>query len=245
MNKKKIIMLIVMIIIAINMDGNVLENIGYEIVLVGLIEFVIKKLKSKKKEEPIKGYKYENIKNENNVIRNEIETKNSEEIDELVEYARKKNIERKQRVESYDYREFRGRNNVTWEEVYDYLWLQCRYLGYMMWSQYMDQLIKENIISEMDKKQILKKASNYIPFNERKDLQNEFEENKKKTWEESKHNKEWLYKKIKQVYMGMVQDRVITKEQAEEHINKNKPNYDDSYLKCFNYEMYLKQKGYV
>lgn len=163
------------------------------------------------------------------------------DVSEAIDDARNAVEARKDRIASYDFREFNGRKNVNWEEVYDYLWLQCRYKGIRMWSEYMNELIERGVIDENDKKLVFKKAGNYIPWNPRPDLeaQHEFEKEKERKrknaqnkWDESV--KEYNYKLYKNGLMSKEAYEYATREIVNE-----------GYLKSFFYDEYLKKKGYI
>lgn len=189
-------------------------------------------------------YKYENLSNELN-ISDEKEKISSIDIDKAISEARNKIEEHKERIANYDFREFKGRKNVPWEDVYDYLWFQCRYKGIMMWNEYMNELINMGVINQSDKKCVFKKAGNYIPWNYRPDLEEEQNEFIKKTRKDTEYHDNFFEKSADHVYTPMYKDGLLTKEEYERYMGRNKPNHDDHFLKCFYYEEYLKRKGYI
>lgn len=214
-----------------------------EVFIYLIISWYFKKVSgSEKKQSEKKLYKYENLDNQETSDRKLIEQIDWETVDSDVQEAKDKLAERKQRVESYDYREFIGRKDVDWEEVYDYLWKQCRYKGILMWNEYMNYLISKGIINEVDKKLVFKKAGNYIPFKPRLDLEAiqkiERDDVRSKDKEESK-----FIESINAYNQKLYVQGVVNEKQLEKMMIKDEKS--DNYLKTFDYEKYLKRKGYV
>ena len=218
-------------------------------VFLALVYFLCSKLwrflfKERKYERKSKNkYKYQNLNDENKNINIDNKPGLGFDIKDAIIEAKNSVEARKDRIDSYDFREFKGRKNVDWNEVYDYLWFQCRYKGVMMWSEYMNHLIEEGVISEADKRNVFKKANNYIPWKPRPDLEALQEIDRKKTINHEKEFDAFWKSSREHVYKRELKHGLITE---EEYDRKVKPiERSLNHLKIFDYEEYLKRKGYV
>lgn len=226
------IMMIALALLVGDLDFFVFEVIIY-LCINGLIKF--KKPKSVKK-----GYKYEQESEEQ--IQKENNELDSEYVSQMVEQARNEIEKRKERVASYDFREFRGRKNVDWHDVYEYLWYHCRYKGIPMWTEYMNVLIEEGVITDIDKKMVFKKAGKYISWKPRPDLEKKDEIDRNKYIKDDDY---WdmFFEKVNKYNYEMYLRGDISKREYE--LYKVNTEHDDKYLKMFYYDEYLKRKGFI
>lgn len=246
MKKSEYVIWFLMVSLALMQSEGKVQCLVFEVALYFLCKKIINRIinPKKKKEKNQKLYKYENLDKEQIPRLEQKEKFNIENYREDIEEARIRIQEKEDRIAGYDFREFEGRQNVQWEDVYDYLWLQCRYKGIPMWNEYINELINRGCLNESDRKKIFKKAGKYIPWEYRPDLeeeQNEFrKEVRKKDKEYDDFNKAYDIEDFFEE-KGLFNDgleRIFSKE--DKKINKS-----DSYLKSFEYDEYLKRKGYI
>lgn len=232
-----------MLFVALIQKSNKLECLFFELCIYFFIRFLIKIIiKPNKNKIEKKKYKYENF-DENISENKDYENEMSHEyIEQMVSEAKDKISERKARIDSYDYREFKGRKNVDWNEVYEYLWFHCRYKGIRMWNEYIGKLIDEGCINEIDKKEIFKKAGRYISFNPRLELERMDEIEDEKVRKRDKYC-DSVIDQANKYFEKLYKMGVISKETYEKSVKKC--DESDRHLKMFNYDEYLKRKGYI
>ena len=208
--------------------------------------FKERNVKSKRK------YKYQNqdnIEQVSNVSKPKID---DFDIDELVKDANKCNLARHERVSKYDFREFEGRNDVTWEEVEDYLWIHCKYKGYEMWTEYCMYLVSKGIILKSDIQKIFDKHRKYISITPRPDLEAKEEK--------ERDDDRWFHNKMQRYYdhdNKLANDEHWNYEHKDGTIHNifrdlgcgqvvsEKETLSDNTLKTLFYDDYLKKKGYI
>lgn len=214
-----------------------------EFIIYFSICFLIKKTDKKKKNKK-KKYKYENAIEENIQDVDMPEEFNFEQMQAQIDEIENELNEYEQRVASYDYREFRGRKNVPWIEIYEYLWNQCRYKGIPMWMEYMRQLVKEGVMNEEDKIKVIRKAGDYIPWNPRPDLEAEQNEFREETREQEKKYKYEIEDKAIKQWDKWLKSGLWKQNDYDFHMSRNKP-MSLEHKKIFYYEDYLKEIGRI
>ena len=216
---------------------------AYSLILFFIFYCLFKFFNKTNKKYSKKKYKYQNAIEENVNISNESEIFDLDLFESQIKDVEKQLNEREERIASYDYREFKGRNNVPWIEVYEYLWNQCRYKGISMWIEYMRQLVKEGVINNEDISNVIKKAGDYIPWNPRLDLEVENLDFIEETRRKDKEN-DLFFESVNKYNEKLYKQGILSKDEYEKEINKrNKHNLD--YLKIFYYEEYLKEIGRI
>ena len=226
------------------------------------IYFGVKKLlkilstdKTKNKKNTKAKYKYESFDEGLQRIADNakaLTTTKNEEIDSAIEEAKLKVAEVNERIKTYDFREFENRDDVTWEQVENYLWIHCKYKGYQMWTEYINHLVRIGKISKDDIDKIFSKHRKHISIMPRPDLeakeQKELEEERwfwekneriDRQYERQEQNEHWNYKNEKD---GTIHN--IFKDLSSGHF-KIKTEASDDHLSALYYDEYLKRKGYI
>lgn len=195
---------------------------SFPIIIITTIDYLLTKPKNKEIEKEVP------IEEENNI----------EEIRALVEKIQEKNEEEKEYRKNVDIRQFKGRKDVTKEEVEKYLWTHYIWEGIENKKIILEEICKTSNLDKENIKEIIKehikKGGCWIRNEE---LRREKEYTRKKAYEEDLKKKkeleisdEWIRKIDKKVYK----------------INmKNKLPENEEFMYIFNYEEWLKMKGYV
>lgn len=227
-----------------------LECFVFEVICYFLISASWKILtRPKKKDTALQKYKYEyagrNFTPVDPIMHDDSDL-HKPNLDDVIEEARTEVQEKANRVSNYDFREFRGRKNVPWEEVYDYLWLHCRYKGIPMWLEYMSELVNEGVMSEECIKKVFDKAGIYIPWTPRPELE---ARDNIETEKVRKRDNHWEQLQISQAkFVDYLKDVGIYDGCEEYYENDRKMcevHLSDKHLKAFYYDEYLKRKGYI
>lgn len=192
------------------------------IIIITTIDYILSKTKNKEIEKEVP------IEEENNI----------EEIRALIEKIQEKNEEEKEYRKNVDLRQFKGRKDVTKEEVEKYLWTHYVWEGLENKKIILEEICKTSNLGEENIKEIIKehiqKGGCWIRNEE---LRREQEYTRKKAYEEDLKMKkeleksdEWIKKIDKKIY----------------EINmRNKKQENEDFIYTFNYEEWLKMKGYV
>ena len=243
-----------MVWLAMIQSENKLTFLAFEIVIYLAIRFCLKD-KKKKGDGNKKRYRYERFDDDLDEIVDNYSALHADEneiIDNALNDAKYELEELNERLKSYDFREFIDREDVSWEEVENYLWVHCRYKGLQMWSEYINFLIKKGIILKKDVKNIFDKHKGHIAIIPRPDLEAKQRlESYEMLWKLKKidrsqshgkdlaNNDHWNYVSKDGSVRNIFKDLG-----AEEWLNFE-DRVSDNLLYELDYDAYLKRKGYV
>lgn len=171
------------------------------------------------------------------------ENENIDGIRATVEKIEKINNKEKEYRKNVDIRQFKGRNNVTKEEVEKYLWVHYIWEGRREKELIIDEIIKETNLTNDDKKWILNEHYNKYINGEK--FSGCWERN-----EEIKIEDEYRKKKVRKIrdeqnkYNKQI-DNAMKNINFLNDINTNDTSIDDDVKYRYYYEDWLKEKGYV
>lgn len=254
MSKVKYCIWFVMVWLAmIQISGKIVFFL-FEIAVYCAISYCLKK-KNRKINKSENKYSYERFDDELQDIADNCKALNdsdNELIDNVLKEAELSIVDLNERLKTYDFREFVGRNNVTWEEVENYLWVHCRYKGFQMWSEYINYLIKKGIILKEDVNKIFEKHKGHVAITPRPDLEAKQKlESSEMLWKYKKldrsqnhgkdlaNNEHWNYVSKD----GSV--RNIFKDLGADDWLNFEDRVSDNLLYELDYDAYLKRKGII
>ncbi len=178
----------------------------------------------------------------------EVPLEEEQNIDQLRALYEKAEKERQKWIEyrrNVDLRQFKGRNDVTKEEVAEYLWYHKNWEGKKEKIIILDEIMKVCDINEEDVKWIMKEHYNHVAENgsigaghyiRNEETRRIMEYERKKAWE----NDRKIEERLNRCDEVMIRRNPQLKERLEK---RNKENERFEYI--FNYEGWLKKKGYV
>lgn len=237
-----------MIAFALLQHENALEFLIFELIVYLGFSYLLRNKHQTKK--PTR-YKYEDIKEEIQQKETPSEA-NQVYFTQMIKQANAENEARAERITSYDFREFKGRKNVNWEEVENYLFIHCKYKGVQMWSEYISELIKQGVLCSEDREKIFSKHKRYYSINPRPDLEAKEEQDREK-WRVYCYTQDRRHKQERDTWekdpsFNYTKDGNtinIIKQINDDlggHFNY-KTDSSEEMLKTYFYDEYLKRKG--
>ena len=177
---------------------------------------------------------------------NGLEVEQLRALKEKVEIEKEKWIEYRRNV---DLRQFKGRNDVTRQEVADYLWFHKIYEGRKEKCIILEEIMKVSNINEDDCKWILNEHYNHVGGDgtvgaghwiKNEETKRILEYERKKEEESEKE-----YQKIFEINEMFRNNPVMYKKMEERRIAQEKRRKASKYWYVYHYEDWLKEKGYV
>lgn len=242
MSKVKYCIWFVMVWLAMIQSSGKISFLVFEIMIYCFINFLLNR-KSKDKKKVKKKYKYENALNENvdSLNKSDIDGFDYDDFEYQLNEVEKQLNERDKRIASYDYREFIGRKDVSWEEVFDYLWIHCRYKGIPMWIEYMRGMVERGEFLADDIKKVIQKAGDYIPWEPRLDYECEDLDFKEGVRKQDKYYDDF-FDELDKYDQKMFDEGRISKEMLD--FNRSRRfKVDKNHKRIFYYDDYLKEEG--
>lgn len=181
-----------------------------------------------------------NIDDEKVPIEDEI---NTDYIRASIEKIEKINKEEKEYRRNIDIRQFKGRKNVTKEEVENFLWVHYAWEGFKEKKIILEEIEKETNITKDDIKWILHEHYNKEINGEKGGGCWERNEEYKKELEYTKNKIKEIeneYDKIEKINNNLIKEIPILKDIKE--VNHKK---DDEIKYRYYYDEWLKEKGYI
>jgi len=177
---------------------------------------------------------YKNHKENNQIISEQteqLEVIDNNELDQfraLYDITKKKEDVKYQTMREMDIRQFQGRKDVTVDEVVEYMINKSQYIGLEKRSYQMQRITQVCNLTEDDMKEVFHRIWGKCKINEDVEglkIANYFDDNVRKL---DKEFEEW-------------QRKYAIEESQLKEIGK----HDESYMKKFYYEKWLKEKGYI
>lgn len=163
---------------------------------------------------------------------------------EEIEDLNKEDLEYRKKV---DLRQFRGRNNVTKQEVADYLWYHYLWEGFHEKRIICQEIIRVSNITQDDIDWVFKEHYHHKTkageegsgcWIRNEEIRREIEYENEKIRKQDKENKEFMEREEKWMENFFPEINEIVKEVY-------KKENDEKYKYIFYYEEWLKEKGYV